>query len=70
MLGAPDGTRSGRHKSVPTPKCPLQPGATCTLCKPGVTGPDDCPTVYLVMSDPDLRAELAVLRAEVRSDLR
>ena len=52
----------------PVPRCPLAPGEPCTLCKLGATGPEDCPTVYLVMNDPDLRAELARLRREARAD--
>ncbi|WP_433606238.1 DUF6767 domain-containing protein [Dactylosporangium sp. CA-139114] len=39
-------------------RCPLRRGEPCTLCVPGATGPADCPTVYLVMSDPDLRDQL------------
>jgi hypothetical protein len=31
---------------------------------PGASGPEDCTLVQLVMSDPDLRAELARLRQE------
>lgn len=44
------------------PRCPLRPGDTCSLCVPGATGPQDCQTVALVMSDPDLRERLAELR--------
>jgi hypothetical protein len=43
--------------------CPLRPGDACTLCVPGATGPQDCPTVAEVMRDPALRARLAELRA-------
>ena len=43
--------------------CPLRFGEPCSLCVPGATGPHDCQTVRLVMSDPDLREELARLRA-------
>jgi len=50
--------------SAPVPMCPIRPGDPCTLCEPGVSGPEDCGLVYLVMSDPDLRAELARLRRE------
>jgi hypothetical protein len=32
-----------------------------------VSGPQDCGLVYLVMNDPDLRAELARLRREVQA---
>jgi hypothetical protein len=34
---------------------PIRPGEACSLCVPGVSGPQDCGLVYLVMSDPDLR---------------
>jgi hypothetical protein len=40
------------------PECPLRPGQACTLYLPGATGPQDCGAVYLVFSDPELRAEL------------
>ncbi|WP_173153063.1 DUF6767 domain-containing protein [Phytohabitans suffuscus] len=40
----------------PEPRCPVRPGEPCLLCQPGATGPQDCGLVYLVMSDPDLRA--------------
>lgn len=46
----------------PVPMCPLRPGESCTLCNPGATGPEDCPTVYAVMTDPELRLRLAQLR--------
>jgi hypothetical protein len=48
--------------SQPQARCPLRPGDVCTLCVPGASGPQNCGLVYLVMSDPDLRAELAALR--------
>jgi hypothetical protein len=47
---------------VPEARCPLRPGERCGLCVPGATGPQDCPTVALVMSDPELREELFRLR--------
>jgi hypothetical protein len=47
----------------PVPQCPLRPGESCTLCNPGASGPQDCPTVYAVMTDPDLRVRLAEFRA-------
>ena len=50
-------------KRRPQPKCPIRPGDACSLCVPGATGPEDCPLVYLVMSDPALRDELHTLRA-------
>ena len=45
--------------------CPLRPGQPCTLCHPeAFLGPQDCPTVAIVMDDDDLRSELARRRAE------
>lgn len=41
------------------PKCPLRYGEPCTLCQAFVTGPEDCQTVAIVMSDPELKAEWA-----------
>ena len=52
------------------PKCPLRLGESCTLCNPGATGPEDCPTVYAVLTDADLRARLAELRAEYADEAR
>jgi hypothetical protein len=43
-------------------KCPLRPGDPCTLCQLDVTGPHDCPLVYLVMTDDALREDLNKLR--------
>ncbi|WP_460526945.1 DUF6767 domain-containing protein [Flindersiella endophytica] len=53
-------------RKAPEPKCPIRPGDACTLCQPGATGPQDCGLVYLVMSDPELRAELHGLSQEPR----
>jgi hypothetical protein len=50
-------------RSMPQPKCPVRFGEPCTLCVPGVDGPQNCGLVYLVMSDPDLVAKLAARRA-------
>lgn len=50
--------------SRPNVECPLRFGEPCTLCQAFVTGPEDCQTVALVMSDPDLRAEWAARRRE------
>jgi hypothetical protein len=44
--------------------CQVRLGEPCRLCMPGATGPEDCGLVYLVMTDPDLRAELARMREE------
>lgn len=49
----------------PDAMCPLRPGQPCTLCHPEAhLGPQDCPTVAIVMDDPELRAEVARRRAE------
>jgi hypothetical protein len=55
-----------RMNSNAQPRCPLRLGENCTLCVPGVDGPQNCGLVYLVQSDPDLRAELENRRQEVR----
>jgi hypothetical protein len=60
---------TGRH-ARPTPRCPVRIGDACSLCVPGATGPRDCGLVHLVMQDPDLRDELARLRAEHRAEVR
>jgi hypothetical protein len=57
------GVRTGR----PVARCPLRPGHPCTLCHPEThLGPQDCPTVALVMDDPVLRAELVRRRSAAR----
>jgi hypothetical protein len=48
----------------PVAKCPLRPGDPCTLCQIDVTGPQDCGLVYLVMSDPEQRADLHRFNAD------
>ncbi|SHJ64493.1 hypothetical protein SAMN02745244_02954 [Tessaracoccus bendigoensis DSM 12906] len=58
-----------RHKPA-TPRCPLRFGEPCSLCVPGATGPQDCPTVALVMDDEEWRAELAERNRELRSVAR
>jgi hypothetical protein len=45
-------------KRRPDARCPLRPGEPCTLCQASTTGPQDCPLVYLVMTDDELRAGL------------
>lgn len=48
--------------------CPLRPGQPCTLCHPDARlGPQDCPTVAIVMADDELRAELGRRRAAYRA---
>lgn len=49
----------------PDAACPIRPGEMCRLCVPGATGPQDCPTVAMVMADDDLREELRRLRLEL-----
>jgi hypothetical protein len=49
-------------------RCPLRPGQPCNLCHPDAhAGPQDCPTVALVMADDELRAELAHRRSIARA---
>jgi len=44
-------------RRTPTVRCPLRPAEPCTLCHPDAKlGPQDCPTVQLVMGDDELRA--------------
>ena len=45
----------------------MRPNEACSLCQPGVAGPEDCGLVWLVMQDPDLRERLAQLRREERA---
>lgn len=42
----------------PDDQCPLRPGEPCALCQMSTTGPKDCPLVWLVMTDDELRAGL------------
>jgi hypothetical protein len=56
--------RTALRRTSPDARCPIRLGEPCSLCVPGATGPQDCGLVYLVMQDPDLRAELARMRAE------
>ena len=51
----------------PEPRCPLRPGEACTLCESGATGPESCPAVYLVMTDPDLRRHWVEWRRDERA---
>jgi hypothetical protein len=53
-----------QRKGGPVPMCPLRPHEPCGLCVPGVSGPQDCGLVYLVMGDPELRDRLADLRTQ------
>ncbi len=57
---------AARAGGKPQPKCPLRPGDPCTLCQLDVTGPQDCPVVFLVRQDEDLQAEWAASRRAAR----
>jgi len=58
-----------RPRGRPQPRCPIRPGDACSLCQPGVTGPEDCGLVYLVRSDTDLRDRLHELtKSRLSSD--
>ena len=50
----------------PNAWCPLRPDDHCTLCVPGATGPENCPAVYQVMNDPELRERLREVRREAQ----
>lgn len=56
-----------RASRKPQPKCPLRPGEPCTLCQLDVTGPQDCPVVFLVRDDEELQAEWAARRRAARA---
>jgi hypothetical protein len=58
------------RRTVVEPQCPIRLGEPCSLCVPGASGPQDCGLVHLVMRDPDLREELARMRAEHRAEAR
>ncbi|BCJ76505.1 hypothetical protein CS0771_60490 [Catellatospora sp. IY07-71] len=51
----PDSVHTAAKPPRVDARCPLRPGQPCTLCQLDVTGPQDCPLVYLVMSDDELR---------------
>ena len=53
-----------------TPMCPLRFGEPCNLCVPGADGPQNCPTVAIVMEDEDLRSELMRRNKEARERAR
>ena len=59
------------RRSHPDARCPVRPGDPCTLCEMGATGPQDCPLVYLVMTDDELRAGVhaTAVRALARTTL-
>ena len=50
--------------------CPLRFGEPCNLCVPGADGPQNCPTVAIVMEDEDLRSELMRRNKEARERAR
>ena len=53
-----------------TPMCPLRPGDPCGLCVPGADGPHNCPTVRLVLEDPEMREMWLAKKAENRAASR
>ena len=54
-------------RARPDARCPVRPGEPCTLCQLDVTGPQDCPLVYLVMNDADLREQLREVTARTKA---
>ena len=65
-LGSGDNGGVSSRAGTPEPRCPIRVGEPCTLCHINATGPQDCPLVYLVMDDEELREELARTRASAR----
>ena len=57
-------------RRVATPMCPLRPGDPCGLCVPGADGPHNCPTVRLVLEDPEMREMWLAKKAERRAAAR
>lgn len=52
----------------PDAACPLRMDQPCNLCHPdAMVGPQDCPTVDMVMHDPELRAMLNDERAAYKA---
>jgi hypothetical protein len=47
---------------TPSDQCPIRLGEPCRLCFPGAHGPESCGLVWLVMTDPELRAKLEAMR--------
>jgi hypothetical protein len=43
-------------------QCAVRAGEECRLCVPGPSGPRDCGLAFLVMTDPELRDQLARLQ--------
>lgn len=72
-LGVWQGRRAGAtypggvRRRAATSLCPLRPGEPCALCVPGADGPHNCPTVRLVLDDPELRALWLQKKAESRA---
>ncbi len=58
MTHAGGDDRARTRAPDPDPPCPIRAGDLCKLCVPGATGPENCGLLYLVVSDPDLLAEL------------
>lgn len=58
----------GMTRSRPDPDCPIRLGEPCTLCQLDVSGPQDCPLVYLVMTDDELRADLHERRVRMLAE--
>ncbi|MFI5912433.1 DUF6767 domain-containing protein [Dactylosporangium sp. NPDC051541] len=50
--------RHDREHASPEGRGPLRPPESCRLCQLSTTGPQDCPLMYLAMSDDELRASL------------
>jgi len=56
-----------RKRSHAAAACPLRMDQPCNLCHPDAyLGPQDCPTVAMVLGDPELRGQLDEARAQYR----
>jgi hypothetical protein len=61
-------TSAGTSPPPAPAQCPVRPGDACMLCHPGASSPETCGLVYLVMTDPALRAELRELTLACRAE--
>jgi hypothetical protein len=56
----------GQGQNEAGAQVPRAPKKACSLFVPGVSGPQDCGLICLVMSDPDLRERLHHISLGVR----
>ncbi len=56
------------EQSASRARCPLRPKEYCLACQYGVTGPQDCPIVFLATADYDTLVAWAHDRMDHRVD--